>query len=129
MANNSQLFNIRVFYLSHTHTTRNLQLHDRNYELNDLIQDPHILFKCDPRVFRSTHVLSIWLHMLSCLRTTSKHRIWKRYHTVFPRSEVSQILKLVFYTRYLTCKHRIISILEMCWHWLMLKIRLCFNFY
>ncbi|CAO0792117.1 unnamed protein product [Mucor circinelloides] len=54
------------------------------YTMNDLIQDPHIAFKSDPRIFRSEQLLPIWLHVLSCLRTTSKHRIWKRYHTKFP---------------------------------------------
>ncbi|CAO3618231.1 unnamed protein product [Mucor hiemalis] len=56
----------------------------KEYTINDLIQDPHIIFKCDPRVFRSERLLTLWLHVLSCLRTTSKHRIWKRYHTVYP---------------------------------------------
>lgn len=59
----------------------------REYTLNDLIQDPHIVFKCDPRIFRSEQLLPIWLHVLACLRTTSKHRIWKRYHTVYPRAD------------------------------------------
>ncbi|CAO3655352.1 unnamed protein product [Mucor fragilis] len=54
--------------------------------MNDLIQDPHIAFKSDPRVFRSEQLLPIWLHVLSCLRTTSKHRIWKRYQTKFPNA-------------------------------------------
>lgn len=62
-----------------------------DYSLNDLIQDPHIIFKCDKRLFRSASLLPIWLHVLSCLRTTSKHRIWKRYHTVYPRTENNTI--------------------------------------
>ncbi|KAI7897292.1 integrator complex subunit 2 [Mucor mucedo] len=57
----------------------------QEYSLMDLIQNPHIVFKCDARLFRSEQLLPIWLHVLSCLRTTSKHRIWKRYHTVYPR--------------------------------------------
>ncbi|KAI9265837.1 integrator complex subunit 2 [Helicostylum pulchrum] len=61
------------------------------YSLDDLIQDPHIVFKCDARLFRSEQLLPIWLHVLSCLRTTSKHRIWKRYHTVYPRSDNNTI--------------------------------------
>lgn len=61
----------------------------RTYTMNDLIQDPHIAFKSDPRIFRSEQLLPIWLHVLSCLRTTSKHRIWKRYHTKFPNANVS----------------------------------------
>lgn len=59
------------------------------YTLDNLIQDPHIIFKCDPRVFRCGRLLTLWLHVLSCLRTTSKHRIWKRYHTVYPHRSSS----------------------------------------
>ncbi|KAI8355523.1 integrator complex subunit 2 [Blakeslea trispora] len=58
-----------------------------NYTLHDLNQNIHTVFKCDPRVFRSEYVLPIWLHILSSLRTTSKHRIWKRYQTHFSRPE------------------------------------------
>ncbi|KAI8092453.1 integrator complex subunit 2 [Gilbertella persicaria] len=58
-----------------------------NYTLNDLNQDIHIVFKCDSRIFRSEQLLPIWLHILSCLRTMSRHRIWKRYHTHFSRPE------------------------------------------
>lgn len=63
----------------------------QGYTLMDLIQDPHIVFKCDARLFRSEQLLPIWLHVLSCLRTTSKHRIWKRFHTVYPRADQNTI--------------------------------------
>ncbi|PHZ10671.1 uncharacterized protein RHIMIDRAFT_239493 [Rhizopus microsporus ATCC 52813] len=56
-----------------------------NHSLSDLIQDIRTAFKCDERVFRSQYLLPIWLHILMCLRTTSKHRIWKRYHSVFSK--------------------------------------------
>jgi hypothetical protein len=71
----------------------------RTYTLTDLVQDPHIVFKCDKRIFRSEQLLAIWLHMLSCLRTASKHRIWKRYHTVYPRQDVG------IYTLYDLCQY------------------------
>jgi hypothetical protein len=86
---NHQLSNIRVIDPAHAYR-RNLFdfFPNRTYTLTDLVQDPHIVFKCDKRIFRSEQLLPIWLHVLSCLRTTSKHRIWKRYHTVYPRQDV-----------------------------------------
>ncbi|KAG1394471.1 hypothetical protein G6F60_010834 [Rhizopus arrhizus] len=56
-----------------------------NHTLYDLIQDIRIVFRCDERVFRSQYILPVWLHVLTCLRTTSKHRIWKRYHSVYSK--------------------------------------------
>ncbi|KAI9472082.1 MAG: integrator complex subunit 2, partial [Benjaminiella poitrasii] len=61
--------------------TINFMMLDKiTYTLTDLIQNPNLLFQCDSRLFRSQDLLPIWLHILNSLRTTSKHRIWKRYH-------------------------------------------------
>ncbi|KAI7898222.1 integrator complex subunit 2 [Cokeromyces recurvatus] len=70
-------------------TTINFLIPEK-YTLTNLIQNPNIIFKCDKRIFRSHELLPIWLHVLNCLRTTSKHRIWKRYHTVHSRPDRHQ---------------------------------------
>lgn len=60
-------------------------LTEENHTLDALIQDVRMIFKCNQRVFRSQYILPIWLHVLTCLRTMSKHRIWKRYHSVYSK--------------------------------------------
>ncbi|CAO3625299.1 unnamed protein product [Cunninghamella blakesleeana] len=58
-----------------------------DFTFDDLIKSPIILFKCDKRIFRSKKLLPLWLHILSCLRTCSKHRIWQRFHSQFNRND------------------------------------------
>ncbi|KAI8377917.1 integrator complex subunit 2 [Radiomyces spectabilis] len=59
------------------------------YTLDNLVEDPLLLFKCDPKIFRCRRLLPIWLHLLSCIRVCSRHRIWKRFVTCFPRTQTS----------------------------------------
>ncbi|CDS07806.1 hypothetical protein LRAMOSA01755 [Lichtheimia ramosa] len=52
------------------------------YTLELIIKAPLSLLKCDPLVFRSERLLSLWLHMMGCVRVCSRHRIWKKYYTI-----------------------------------------------
>ncbi|KAI8096694.1 integrator complex subunit 2 [Halteromyces radiatus] len=62
-------------------TINNLNTQRKDYTFDDLVQNPFVIFQSDSRIFRSKKLLLLWLHILSCLRTSSKHRIWKRFHT------------------------------------------------
>ncbi|KAI8061194.1 integrator complex subunit 2 [Gongronella butleri] len=54
----------------------------------DLIQSPVLLFQSDPRIFESSKLLPLWLLVMQCIRTSSRHRIWQRFHCEFPKPNV-----------------------------------------
>ncbi|ORY95852.1 integrator complex subunit 2 [Syncephalastrum racemosum] len=69
------------------------ELQELTFDL--LVKEPLIMFKCDLRIFRSKHLLPMWLHVIGCLRVCSKHRIWRRYHTQQTEMTVRNVMALV----------------------------------
>ncbi|CAO3587733.1 unnamed protein product [Absidia cylindrospora] len=69
-------------------TINTLNTHDTIYGFDDLVKSPLLIFESDQRIFRSEKLLLLWLHILSCIRTSSKHRIWKRFHTVYSPTDI-----------------------------------------
>ncbi|KAJ3084119.1 Integrator complex subunit 2 [Quaeritorhiza haematococci] len=63
----------------------------REYTQNDLIMDPLLMFKSDPRVFRCPTVYQIFLRILGCYMVASRHRIGRKFQSELAHDPSSSI--------------------------------------